>query len=126
MLKFQAYNESVAFHDPCSLGRHCRVYDAPRNVLNAIPDLNLIEMPFNRDITRCCGGGGGLWSFNHRVSMDSAFTRLKKDWKPINANILATACPQCQMNFNITSLRRKIPAKIRDIVEIVEETMILD
>jgi len=126
VLKFQAYNENVTFHDPCSLGRHCQVYDAPRNVLNAIPDLNLIEMPFNRDITRCCGGGGGLWSFNHHVSMDSAFTRLKEDWKPTNANILATACPQCQMNFNITSRRRKIPAKIRDIVEIVEETMILD
>ncbi|MHA1966310.1 MAG: (Fe-S)-binding protein [Candidatus Hodarchaeales archaeon] len=126
VLKFQAYNESVAFHDPCSLGRHCRVYDAPRNVLKAIPDLNLVEMPFNREITRCCGGGGGLWSFNHRVSMDSAFTRLKEDWNPTNTNILATACPQCQMNFNITSRRKKIPAKIRDIVEIVEETIILE
>jgi heterodisulfide reductase subunit D len=63
-------NQKITYHDPCSLGRHSNEYDAPRNVLKAIPDLELVEMSFNRNKSRCCGGGGGLWTFNHRVSME--------------------------------------------------------
>ena len=123
-LELNALTTDITYHDPCSLGRHSKVYDPPRNVLNAIPDLNLIEMPFNRDQARCCGGGGGLWTFNHQVSMESTHTRLKKDFLPTNADILVTACPQCQMNFHLTSRRKSISIRTKDVVEIVESVLI--
>jgi heterodisulfide reductase subunit D len=47
-------HQKVTYHDPCSLGRHGSIYEAPRNVLKAIPDLELVEMPFNRNKSRCC------------------------------------------------------------------------
>ena len=109
----------ASYHDPCSLGRHSRVFNAPRNVLKAIPDLTLTEMPLNRQLARCCGGGGGLWSFKHQVSMDSAYLRLK-DLQPLKVDVLTTACPLCQMNFRYASARKSVPIKVCDITEIVE------
>lgn len=118
-LKLKSLNFRVSYHDPCSLGRHSGVFNAPRNVLNAIPGLTLTEMPLNKQLARCCGGGGGLWSFNHQVSMDSAYSRLK-DLQPLKVDVLTTACPLCQMNFRYTSVRRPVPIKVCDITEIVE------
>jgi len=117
---FESFDAKVAYHDPCALGRHANVYDAPRNVLNKIPKLQFVEMPLSKSRSRCCGGGGGLWSYNNRVSMNSALNRLVKDVVPLKANILATACPTCQMNLRYTSIRNSIPVKICDFAEIVE------
>jgi len=117
-LELRSLNLRVSYHDPCSLGRHGGVFNAPRNVLEAIPDLTLAEMPLNRQLARCCGGGGGLWSFNHQVSMNSAYLRLK-DLQPLKADALTTACPLCQMNFRYTSIRKSVPTKVCDITEIV-------
>lgn len=118
-LELKNLNSRVTYHDPCSLGRHSGVFDVPRNVLRAIPDLKLVEMPLNRQLARCCGGGGGLWSFNHQVSMSSASNRLK-DLQTLKVDVLTTACPLCQMNFHYTSVRKSIPIKLCDITEIVE------
>ncbi|NQT08574.1 (Fe-S)-binding protein, partial [Candidatus Bathyarchaeota archaeon] len=52
------------WHDPCDLGRHCGVYEPPRNVLNAIPGLELVEPPLRKEHTLCCGGGGGLMVYD--------------------------------------------------------------
>ncbi len=117
-LELKSLNLRVSYHDPCSLGRHSGVFDAPRNVLKAIPDLTLTEMPLNRQLARCCGGGGGLWSFNHQVSMNSAFQRLK-DLQPLEADALTTSCPLCQMNFRYTSIKKSVPTKVCDVTEIV-------
>ncbi len=125
-IKLKPLNLNVTYHDPCSLGRHCKVYEAPRNVLKAIPDLNLIEMPLNKEFARCCGGGGGLWTFNNQVSKESAYTRLKEDLIPTNVNILTTACPLCQLNFRFASRMNSLSKnsiKIYDITEIIESAM---
>lgn len=123
IIKLKPLDMSVTYHDPCSLGRHSNVYDAPRNVLKAIPNLELIEMPMNRNCARCCGGGGGLWSYNNNASLESTKTRLLKDLKPTNVNVLTTACPQCQLNFRFASHTNKLdnkPLKIYDITELLE------
>ena len=121
-LELKGLDFKVSYHDPCSLGRHSGVFDAPRNVLKAIPGLTLVEMPLNRNLARCCGGGGGLWSFNHQVSMNSAHLRLK-DLQPLKVDALTTACPLCQINFRYTSARKSVPIKACDITEIVESAL---
>ncbi len=123
-LGFESFNEKVTYHDPCSLGRHANVYDAPRNILRKISDLQFVEMSLNRSRSRCCGGGGGLWSYDNKVSMDSAFNRLTKDVIPLGVNVLATACPICQMNLRYASVRNSIPIEVCDFTEIVESAMV--
>jgi len=120
---------NVTYHDPCSLGRHSNVYEPPRNVLKAIPGLNLIEMSLNRKCARCCGGGGGLWSFNNNVSLESTQTRLKEDLIPTNVNIITTACPQCQLNFRFASRMNPLAdksLKIYDLTELFDLAMLLE
>jgi len=119
-INIAAINTRVTFHDPCSLGRHSKVYDAPRKVLTSIPELQYVEIALNRDRARCCGGGGGLWSFNNKVSMNSATNRLRKDITPLNIDVVTTACPICQMNLRFASMKNSIPVKICDFAEIVD------
>jgi len=122
-ITLKSLNLKVSYHDPCALGRHCRVFDAPRNVLKAMPGLTFAEMPLNRQLARCCGGGGGLWSFNHEVSMETADLRLR-DLQPLKVDVLTTACPLCQMNFRYVAVRNSLPIEVRDITEIVESALL--
>ncbi len=110
----------VSYHDPCGLGRHCGVYDAPRNVLQAIPDLQLAEPFMNREHSRCCGGGGGFWGVNSKASMSLAHQRLLEDIAPLNVDGLTTTCPLCYTNFLYTSTKHSLGMNIYDIVEILD------
>ncbi len=122
-LVLNSLQAKVTYHDPCSLGRHCNVYETPRYILDAVPNLTITEMPFNQYQARCCGGGGGLWNYNHQISMDAALKRLSDDFIPLDINILTTACPLCQMNLRITARRNSIPVQVRDVTEIIESVM---
>jgi len=110
----------VTYHDPCSLGRHSNVYNPPRNVLNAIPCLDFIEMPLSRNRSRCCGAGGGLWSFNNTIATNCATERLVADVVPLGVSALTTACPTCHINLRNAAARRPHGIKVYDVMEILE------
>jgi Fe-S oxidoreductase len=113
----------VTYHDPCSLGRHGKVFDEPREVLRSIPKLRLVETPLSRRRARCCGAGGGLWSFNYQVSVNSAYMRLANDVMPLKVNALTTACPTCHINFKHASVKKSLGIKIHDITEIIAKSL---
>jgi heterodisulfide reductase subunit D len=113
----------VTYHDPCSLGRHSNVYESPRNVLRSVPKVDLIEMPLNRSRSRCCGAGGGLWSYNNPVATNCATERLVKDAAPLGASALVTACPTCHINFRNVVARESLGFKVYDVVEILEHAV---
>jgi Fe-S oxidoreductase len=111
---------TVTYHDPCYLGRHNGIYDAPRRVLNSIPKLRLVEMENNRERSLCCGGGGGgLWKEYPR---DQRFgvVRVRQAIKT-GADVIATACPYCirMLNEAITELNVENKIQVQDISELV-------
>ena len=110
----------VTYHDPCSLGRHSNVYQSPRNVMKTVPNLELVEMPLIKNRSRCCGAGGGLWSFNNTVATNCAAERLVKDVIPLGVSALVTACPTCHINIRNASVRKSLGIKVYDLMEIVE------
>jgi len=118
------YGKKVTYHDPCYLGRHNDLYDAPREVLKKIPGLELIEMADSRKNSLCCGGGGG------RIWMDTPkserFSDLRlKQANAVGAEMLVTACPYCITNFEESRLNLEFEdvLEIRDITEIIQEVI---
>ena len=84
----------VTYHDPCYLGRHNGVFEAPRRILRRIPGLELVEMPHNREDSLCCGGGGGgAWS-DLAPGERFGVVRVREALKT-GADIITTACPYC-------------------------------
>jgi len=118
-LSFKPSNMKVTYHDPCELGRLSDVYDPPRNVLNAIPGLQLVEMATARNLARCCGAGGGAWGVYTELAEKAGRARIINEAVPTGAAALVTACPSCYMNFYRTIKRERPQLKIYDLMEIV-------
>jgi Fe-S oxidoreductase len=118
----------VAYHDPCYLGRANSVYDPPRELLTAIPGLELVEMFHNRTNSLCCGGGGGgMWLDGFQ--WEKAHVRLS-EWRvgealAAGAEILAVACPYETPRFEDASKTVKGAGQlqVKDIAELLLEAM---
>ena len=118
------FSKRVTYHDPCYLGRHNGIYDEPRNILNRVPGLELVEMENFRKNSLCCGGGGGrIWMDTPKEERFSDI-RLEQA-KAAGASILATSCPYCITNFEESRLNLEYEdiVEIKDITEIINDML---
>lgn len=97
-LKIRPLNATITYHDPCHLSRHSGIYEAPRQVLSAIPEVKLVEMEWNRKFAKCCGAGGGFRAGKPDDAIAVAAKRVREA-EATGASILATACPFCLRNL---------------------------
>jgi Fe-S oxidoreductase len=124
----KSLNLSITFHDPCYLGRHNNEYDAPRDLLRALPGVELVEMGRNRVNGYCCGGGGGgMWldSFSRDHITQRLSDRRVLEAVETGANVLAVCCP-----FEVSRFEDAVKATgnegkivVRDIIELIDEAM---
>jgi Fe-S oxidoreductase len=95
-IPLKEYKAAVTFHDPCYLGRHNEEYEAPRQILSAIPGITLTEMDQNRENAFCCGGGGGNFFTDILGGGEDSPSRVRvRKALDTGAQIIAVACPQC-------------------------------
>ena len=92
----KSLDKTVAYHDGCDLGRHMGIYDAPREVLKAIPGIKLIEFPRNREDAACCGGP--LLASDADLSRKIAADRIKEA-EGVGAELIVTSCGQCMVTL---------------------------
>jgi Fe-S oxidoreductase len=86
----------VTYHDPCFLGRYAEEYEAPREILKAIPGVELVEMERNRQNSFCCGGGSGNFYTDSFGGGENSPSRIRvREADKTGAGILAVACPTC-------------------------------
>lgn len=111
-------NLTVTYHDPCHLGRHSGVFDAPRELLSLIPGVKLIEMERTRENSRCCGAGGGLKS-GYPDMQNKISQKRVADAISTGATELVSACPFCYQGLQVGIQAMNAPIKMRDITELV-------
>jgi len=121
-------NARVSYHDPCYLGRANGVYDEPRELLEAISGVELVEMSHNHANSLCCGGGGGgMWLDGFQ--WEKAHVRLS-EWRiheaiTTGADVLAVACPYETPRFEdaVKMVQGAGKLKVKDIAELLTEAM---
>ncbi len=117
-------DKKVTYHDPCYLGRHSDVYDAPRELIAALTGDNLVEMERIRENSLCCGAGGGrLWM---ETKPEWRFSDLRiQEACNTGATILATACPYCisMLEDSRKTKNKEDEIEIKDISELIAEAL---
>ncbi|MBW1780522.1 MAG: (Fe-S)-binding protein [Deltaproteobacteria bacterium] len=118
-------DDIYTYHDPCYLGRHNGVYDAPRKMLRSIPGLRFVEMERSRDRSFCCGGGDiVLWHEIEQEDMRMAEKRIEMAMQS-GANVMVTACPFCFIHFEdaIKTGGMEHEMQVVDLMELFISTM---
>ena len=95
-LNFTKSDLDVTYHDSCHLGRHSKVFDEPRNVIESVA--NLVEMKNSREESLCCGAGGGVKSAYPEIADEMAESRIGQA-KQTGCRTLVTSCPFCKLNL---------------------------
>ena len=114
--------KKVTYHDPCHIGRELLMYDPPRNVLNAIPGIQFVEMKSTRENAWCCGGGGGLKISNPGMAVDTATDRLNHA-KGVGAEAIVSSCPFCKTNIVDAIKKTGSDLEMCDITELVARSI---
>ena len=116
-LNLRPLKKTITYHDPCHLGRHSGVYEAPRKLLARIPEADLQEMPRSRESARCCGGGGGVRSAYPELAEKIAARRVDE---AAFADLLVTTCPFCVNNLKVGREKAGCAVEVKDLVEVLE------
>jgi Fe-S oxidoreductase len=140
----------VTYHDPCNLGRLSEpwihwegkrgkwgslkpakefrrgtngVYQAPRDILNAIPGIDLVEMERIRENAWCCGAGGGVKDAFDEFALWTANERIEEAMET-GAEAIISCCPHCKMNLQDAVSNSKKKIKVYDITEIIAKAVL--
>ncbi len=110
--------KQVAFHDPCYLGRHSNIFEAPRELLSGVLRNELMTLSREREASLCCAGGGGrIWA---EVPVGERFGEMRiKDALAAGVEVLATSCPYC-VNMLTDACKSLEQQDVLDVLELSE------
>ena len=91
-------NKKVTYHDPCHLGRYEGVYNKPRDIIRAVPGIELVEMRRSRENAWCCGGSTEIYLMNPDLAANITEARVQEGANT-GASAIVTTCPMCVTNL---------------------------
>ncbi|MGH2593790.1 MAG: (Fe-S)-binding protein, partial [Anaerolineae bacterium] len=112
----------VTFHDPCYLGRHNGIYDAPRNAL-VQANVSVTELPRNRNNSFCCGAGGAQMWKEEEHGRERVSAKRFREAMATGRNTLAVGCPFCMIMLTDAAKAEKSEMQVKDVAEIVAEAL---
>jgi heterodisulfide reductase subunit D len=114
--------KKITYHDSCYLGRANNIYEAPREVLQAL-DADLVEMKRCRTTGLCCGAGGAqMFKEPEKGNKDINIKRAEEALKT-GAQTIAVACPFCMtmMTDGVKNKEKEAEVKVKDLAELIAE-----
>jgi Fe-S oxidoreductase len=114
---------NVAFHDPCYLGRHNGVFDAPRAAL-AYSGATVTELSRNRRQSFCCGAGGAQMWKEEEHGAERVNSNRFAEAQATGRDTLAVACPFCLIMLSDAATTAKSEMRVSDVAEIVAESLV--
>ena len=113
---------TVTYHDPCYLGRHNKIYEPPRELLAAIPGLQVREMDKSRGTSFCCGAGGArMWqeeNIGTRINVERT-----SQARATGAEIIAVACPFCTVMLDDAGSSADTALNVRDVSQLLLDSI---
>jgi heterodisulfide reductase subunit D len=121
-LDLKPVNLKVTYHDPCDLGRNSGVYDEPRQVIAAIPGVEFVDLPNNRNLSVCCGGGGNVEMVDPELSQAIAQMKIE-EIQSTGAQAVVSACQQCLRTIATRARRAGVDLTVMDLTQLVKQSL---
>jgi Fe-S oxidoreductase len=112
----------VTFHDPCYLGRHNQIFEAPRTALQSTGALT-IEMPRNSSKSFCCGAGGAQMWKEEEPGSERVNNARFAEAKSTGASTVAVGCPFCLTMLTDSAKADNSTIQVKDVAELVAERL---
>ena len=112
---------NVTWHDSCHIGRVSGVYEEPRDLIKAIPNVNFVEMPYNREEAHCCGSVLTLIK-EPPVAAEVGKTRLDEAAE-VGAEKVLALCPCCEFQLRVSADKKNIPIEVEDLARFASSAL---
>jgi heterodisulfide reductase subunit D len=126
----KSLDKTIAYHDPCELGRLSGIFEPPRKILETIPGLTLVELNDNKSNCNCCGNGGGINSLEPDLAMNLSLKKID-EVLDTTAELLVSSCPNCRNGLGNAIVEKKqrlagngggeLNLEMKDITELVSK-----
>ncbi len=116
--------EKVTYHDPCFLGRHNKVYTAPRQIMEHVPGVEAVEMHRCKERGFCCGAGGARMWMEERIGKRINTERIDEALA-LSPDTISTACPYCLVMLGDAVNAKKASGDAKDTLEVIDVAQLL-
>jgi Fe-S oxidoreductase len=116
--------EKVTYHDPCFLGRHNKVYTAPREIMEQVPGVEAVEMHRCKERGFCCGAGGARMWMEERIGKRINTERIDEALA-LDPDTISTACPYCLVMLGDAVAAKKASGDAKDTLEVIDVAQLL-
>ena len=114
--------KNIGYQDPCELGRHCGVFEEPRDVIRSIKEIKFIELPNNRLESHCCGGGGLARAIDSELTSNIAACKIS-EFRKEGIEMIITTCQACYENLTEGLEKNGSKIEIRDLNDLIAEIL---
>jgi hypothetical protein len=116
--------EKITYHDPCFLGRHNKVFSAPREIMERVPGVQAQEMHRCKERGFCCGAGGARMWMEERIGKRINTERIDEALST-SPDTVSTACPYCLVMLGDAISAKKASGEAAETLEVVDVAQLL-
>ncbi|HEY1620991.1 MAG TPA: (Fe-S)-binding protein, partial [Streptosporangiaceae bacterium] len=116
--------EKITYHDPCFLGRHNRIFTAPREIMEQVPGVRAQEMHRCKERGFCCGAGGARMWMEERIGKRISTERIDEALGT-DPDTISTGCPYCMVMLGDAVSAKKSSGEAKETLEVVDVAQLL-